>query len=304
MFDFRLDDEKLIQLRERFERVYVRQHPKPARQTSRLVRAALIVLVVASIVVSASHTIPAFLSTIEGDAHSIIKLIIALAAFAMVEVGVLVFAYVSTRRRGEAADLHINRQLRRGLLLAFALAVVANLHSVLEPRFGGTQLWGVFSFIVFVLVGVSAPTLAYIAGEVFGLTTLADEQASIDADAAWWQAFDDAWAKALEQYRRATVRTDRPLQPAVSTPDRSVHSLNSLNSPVNEPSERTVNPANGYTKQMNARDVIRAYFEQHPDQLDRNLDLLVSDIMAESGVKVGRTSVHNVRRVLKGSVNG
>lgn len=70
--------------------------------------------------------------------------------------------------------------------------------------------------------------------------------------------------------------------------------------PVDESSEQAGrygqvgNPSSGYTKQMDARSVIRAYLAQHPDMRDASLNQIVDNIQQEMGVKVGRSSVHNV----------
>lgn len=288
MFDFRIDDNEVLALRGRFERVYVRQNPKPAAQTSGLIRGALIVLVIASVIVSASHTIPAFLSTIEGETHAIIKLAVALSAFIMVEVGMLVFAYVSTRRKDAAADGHINKQLRRGLLLAFVLAVVANLHSVLEPRFGGSQVWGIASFAVFVLVGVSAPTLAYIAGEVFGLTALADERRNHDANMAWQAAFDESWERALEQYRRNALKVVRPQMSAISAPSSAALSAGQPDTDKNGHAT-----GQGYSKRTDARERVRLHLAEHPDDMALDVRTLAGKI------GVGKSTVADVKREME-----
>lgn len=288
MFDFRIDDNEVLALRGRFERVYVRQNPKPAAQTSGLIRGALIILVIASVIVSASHTIPAFLSTIEGETHAVIKLAVALSAFIMVEVGMLVFAYVSTRRKDAAADGHINKQLRRGLLLAFVLAVVANLHSVLEPRFGGSQVWGIASFAVFVLVGVSAPTLAYIAGEVFGLTALADERRNHDANVAWQAAFDDAWERALEQYRRNALRVSKPLP---SIPMEIPLETGSM-ARAAIPAQSTL----GHNKIPDAAEKVRRHLEENP------ADLEMSGMKLAQLLGVGKSTAYAVLAEMKGKV--
>lgn len=61
-------------------------------------------------------------------------------------------------------------------------------------------------------------------------------------------------------------------------------SLDSVNSPIQ------------YTKRMDAKDVTRQYFNDHPENLRMKLDDLVIEIEQSTGVKVGRTSVHNVSK--------
>jgi hypothetical protein len=84
-----------------------------------------------------------------------------------------------------------------------------------------------------------------------------------------------------------------------------VHSLNGVNEydGVNGEfvhSDRSVNSANGYTKRMDAKTVARLYLEQHPEHMGMRLDDLVPLIVEDTGVKVGRTSVHNARKEMGG----
>lgn len=51
-----------------------------------------------------------------------------------------------------------------------------------------------------------------------------------------------------------------------------------------------------YTKRMDAKEVIKAFFGDHPEHMTTRLDDLVSIIESDTGVKVGRTSIHNVRK--------
>lgn len=54
-----------------------------------------------------------------------------------------------------------------------------------------------------------------------------------------------------------------------------------------------------YRKAMNAREIIRSWFTDHPERVDDNLDILHRDIVNETGHSIGRTSIHNVRKELK-----
>lgn len=67
--------------------------------------------------------------------------------------------------------------------------------------------------------------------------------------------------------------------------------------PVDKGSEqsiRTASASSGYTKRMDARSVIREYLSSHPESDAMSLSEIMSAIYQETGVKVGRSSVHNV----------
>jgi hypothetical protein len=216
MFDFRTDTDALLEVRKKFERYYTVKNPRPKARTSAFVLYSLAVLVLASIIVSCSHTIPAFLATIEGDTPDAIKVIVAIAAFLMVEAALLVFSYTNVLWQNEADSAEISRdtvrkRLKVGLYSVLVLAVGANLYSTLLDRFQSADWWDIFSFGVFVFVGASAPALAYIAGEVVAITALLDRRENAGQLAIWQDAQEAEWDKVLARFNRhRTARSDRP----------------------------------------------------------------------------------------------
>lgn len=224
MFDFRTDTDALLVTRKKFELYYATKSPKPKARTSAFVLWSLAVLVLASIVVSCSHTIPAFLATIEGDTPDVIKVIVAIAAFLMVEAALLVFSYTNVLWQNEANSAEISRdtvrkRLKIGLYSVLVLAVGANLYSTLLDRFESAEWWDIFSFGVFVFVGASAPALAYIAGEVVAITALLDKRENADQLAVWKDMQEAEWDKVLARFNRAQLRggqtpitIERPVQ--------------------------------------------------------------------------------------------
>ena len=291
MFDYRLKDDELITLRSRFERVYVRQFAKPAGKTSKGVIGALVALAVAGVILSSSHTIPAFLATIEGDVADWLKLVIALSALVMVEVGMLVLAYVLSRRLADVDPKHITTLLKRGLALVFTLAILSNLHSTLKPRFGETEHWDKFSFIVFVLMGISAPTLAYIAGEVLGLTTLQDERDNATALADWQAKFETAWEAALMKYQRDMVKVSRSVS-VQSEPVLSGGLSAALSSGQPDADKSGHGTGHGYSKRTDAREQVRQWLTDNPD----DLTLTVRELADKIGV--GKSTVGEVRSAM------
>jgi hypothetical protein len=224
MFDFRTDTDALLEVRKKFERYYTVKNPRPKARTSAFVLYSLAVLVLASIIVSCSHTIPAFLATIEGDTPDAIKVIVAIAAFLMVEAALLVFSYTNVLWQNEADSAEISRdtvrkRLKVGLYSVLVLAVGANLYSTLLDRFQSADWWDIFSFGVFVFVGASAPALAYIAGEVVAITALLDRRENAGQLAIWQDAQEAEWDKVLARFNRAQLRggqtpiaIERPVQ--------------------------------------------------------------------------------------------
>lgn len=220
MYDYRVDEQDLLAFRARFERLYSRTHPAPRAASAGWVRWALVGIVAASVVVSTSHTIPAFLSTIDEGATETGRAVIATATLVMVELGMLAFAYLYTRMRGEGSRQSVMRNLRRGLLLTFILAVGANLYNVLEPRFEQYGWWTVASFIVLATVAASAPTLAYITGEVAALMGIAAERETTQAWEAYAAQRETVWQRESAKFVRSTTRDETPVRVERAAPQR------------------------------------------------------------------------------------
>lgn len=302
-----------------FKAVYTQKTPPPVREQverdDALVIVALVVMVIASVIVSASHTIPVFTKSIYADIttlnflQTVVVIVVALAAFAMLEVGIVALAYVLVKDQFKRhPDRHVNVQvyIRAGLVLAFVVAVMANVYSVvggtLNDEQKGYVLWQGFQLVINVMVGISAPVLAFISGDVLAMQGVAalQQRRAVEmryhADLnAWNENLNASWNA---QKARWGVKVDVSVDRLPAEQPSAVHSLNSLNEQrTNEHSSPfSLNSANGYSKQMDARSVAREFFERHPEHLTARLDDLVAMIEGETGVKVGRTSIHNVRR--------
>lgn len=285
-----------------FKRTYELRYPPPPKpkveQDNRPIVIVLISMLIASIGVSGSRTIEEFGGFPVGY-----------AAFAMLEGAIIAYAFFRKRRASEEPPANDNEGKKRllntrlentrqlatiGLIMAFAVALVANVDAVL--RESGIQTGEGVDLIISLLVAASAPTLAFISGDMLAIETMAADskkrKAQQEYDAlltAWLEGLNSSWNA---QKSRWGVRVEVSNEPIQS------HSLNSLNEQVNEQVSlpRSVNSSTGYTKRMDARSLIHEFFQQHPERLNGKLDELVIEIEESAGVKVGRTSIHNVRK--------
>lgn len=289
-----------------FRRMYAQTNRPPERRAyqSRLgiLRIALMVVMVAGSIVSASHTMPTFM----GDNVTLISLAVGLAAFFMSEVALAAFAYVGVMRHyreTQKEPASLKTLVGAGVIVPFLVMAAANIshefkiNEVILPEFIRTG--------IILAISLSAPFMSYISGEVFAMFEVIDrvDQEKHDADyaqktEAWEDKCRQAWGREKVNYG-GKIRIEPVPMPQIAV--QSVHSLHSANEPVNEqdPSfihSRSVNSANGYTKRMDAKSVARVFLEQHPEHMATRLDDLVPLIEAETGVKVGRTSIHNVRK--------
>lgn len=272
-----------------FRTIYEAKNPPPIKpvveRESVFVPVALVIMIVASVIVSGSRTIVEF-----GGGW------IGVAAFVMLEGAIVAYAFFRTRTNFNEARIGSIRKLANwGLALAFAVAIVANVHAVLKGQGVVTAEW--LNTGILILVGVSAPTLALISGDMMALEMLKStsrarkiETEHQQAIAAWMEGLNDAWAREKSRWGVKIEIANEQLPSAV-------HKVNSLNGMNEQPQlPYSANSSTGYSKRMDARSLISEFFERHPERLNSRLDELVVQIEEEMGVKVGRTSIHNVRR--------
>lgn len=274
----------------------------------------LALLVGASMVVSGSRTIPEF-----GD--------VGAPAFVMLEMGLITYAFIRTSRNYNA-ERHktLGTWVSAGMYMAFAVLLAANLDAVLARQ--GVTLPDWVDLIIDALVAISAPVLALISGDVLGMYSVMqrqsrrkaqDDHASLvaewkarrDAHDTAQRAELDAWRDGLNAAWNAAKKQLGVQLPARDPqPVHSVHSfaLPAANEPANssaaanKSNERRMNPANGYHKNMSAKDVAADYIRQHrasnPALMEMSTDELHALLLREAGAKIGRTTAHEARKLV------
>lgn len=175
-----------------FRKVYEKEHPMPMRgKLSRddwYVSFALIIMIIASVIVSGSRTVEEF----GGGA-------IGIAAFVMLEGAIITYAFFRTRTDFDETRIKDVRKLaQRGLFLAFVVAVGANINAVLKAH--GISTSDHVATAINILVAISAPTLAFISGDVMALESMKSisRQRKMDATfeqdiVIWKEGLDKTW---------------------------------------------------------------------------------------------------------------
>jgi hypothetical protein len=126
-----------------------------------LIIVMLAVMVVASVIVSGSRTIPEFGGGLVG-----------IAAFTMLEGGIIAYAYIRTKRHFDIERRNqVFKFLGAGLIFAFGVSVAANVHAVLKAQ--GIVFGSAVDLAIAIAVAISAPTLALISGDLLGMETVA-----------------------------------------------------------------------------------------------------------------------------------
>jgi hypothetical protein len=169
---------------------YSIKNPPPAEPQDegfdRIVVGGLALLVLSSVIVSGSRTIDEF-----GGG------LIGWSAFAMLELGVVTYAYVRTKRHyDEEKHKSLKRQMTGGMLLALVVAVVANIHATAKQNDVYIADW--INTIISLLVAISAPVLAFIAGDILGMEAVATQSRQSKAMKQWREEME-RWREGLNR---------------------------------------------------------------------------------------------------------
>lgn len=268
-----------------FKSTYELRYPPPERAVTKRENTgavlALAALVLASVIVSGSRTIGEF-----GGG------VIGLAGFVMIEVGIVAYAFIRTRvDYDDTRHQSVKKLVGMGMWLAFFVAVFANVHSTLKAG-GVLPEW--LDTIVLLVLGFSAPVLAFISGDVLGMLAVMDASRARRADREYQDAMR-IWADGLNaSWNAQKQRMGVGAPSAVSITDGQKTAQNPALSvrttTYGQADGRGHGYGTGYERRNDARDKVRAYLEANPDAFN----LTVRDLAERAGV--GKTVAASVRK--------
>lgn len=280
--------------------IYSKQYPPPAKGLARHEKTdtwllyGLGVVLLGSVIVSASHTIPTFVKQ-----DSLIGYAVAISAFVMVEMAIIVMAFFTTRTSGHTDLNRVKRLANRGMWFVILIALLANLHHQLAINGFATvrlqgdtspaTIWELFSFGISVSVALCAPTMAFISGDVLAMMQLyrASAQVRLDSEyeqkySEWNVSLNESWTRNKANYG-ATIKVERPSMPRLAD--------------VSIPTDRQDKTDNrqtgyGYSRNSNAVDTARQWLIDNPSQANLPVRQLAEMI------GVGKDSVAKARASL------
>lgn len=255
-----------------YERIYAKQHPMPIKPKSvgidGVVVLTLILLVAASVIVSGSRTVIEFGGGFVGG-----------SAFVMLELGIIGYAYIGAKRDPKNHDRTVKRLTRFGIVMAFIVALSANIHATLKQH--GVIVAFEIDTAILLFVAISAPTLAYIAGELLGIEAVAGNRRQSDVAAEYarqMMEWRDGLNRAFDSRKgRLGVRVEMEPEPALPAPSVSVQRPNGQSG-----------HGHGYVRESKASVTVR----QHLDSSPQDASLTVRELAEKIGV--GKSTVATV----------
>lgn len=277
-----------------FRRMYAQTNRPPQRKpyVSRIgmVRNALIVIMIASSAVSASHTIPTFAGENTGGVAVIIGVAVGIAAFFMSEVALATFAYVGVMRHyrdTQEEPASLKKLIFMGVLVPFVVMGAANLNHVFNSN--GVVIPQEIRTIILLAISLSAPFMGYISGEVFAMYEVIDrvdeakhEAAQSDIQERWEEKSRAAWGKNKSDYG-GKIRVEPMPVPQLS---------NRLSEQTDTDRQQTDmrQSGAGFTRVSTAVEIARQWFTDNPDKAGLPLRQL------EDMIGVGKDSIAKARK--------
>jgi hypothetical protein len=286
-----------------YDALETRPEASVVKGENRLTLVVLGFMVLAAVIVSGSRTVPEFGGGIIGG-----------AAFVMIELGIVAFAFIRTRTDyDEAKHAGVKKLVNIGMWLAFAVAVSANLHATLKHN--GVEIATWINVPILVMLSISAPVLAFISGDVAGMYSALDASRQRRADkeykeqlAAWEagrRAHEVEHEAAIEQWRDGlnaswnAAKAKMGVSIRVERDSASIPTLSNGNSigngmenqPAALPSASTL----GHTKKAMARQIVEQYLDEHEEALEMPAMELATLL------EVGKSTVYTVLKERKGA---
>lgn len=271
---------------EAFKGLFAATNPAPVvtpfQPENQWIKAALAVVLVASMIVSGSHTIPTFAG---GD--NVLKAIIGIAGFFMLEVAIVAFEFIRTQRhyrvvREEPATL--NFFLKAGLGLALMVLLTVQVEYMLTQ--GGISIHDNVRLFILVSMAIGAPLLAFFTGGILAMYSVMD-RVQLRRHTEAWQAEMQQWEDELRRSwqankakfgGRVSVTVERP----------SAVSEERLLSVSTQTDTRQTGA--GYNRVSSAVDIARQWLTDNPDKADMPVRQLADMI------GVGKDSVAKARK--------
>lgn len=263
-----------------YKSMYETTNPPP-RQTviqreNIFVPVALCIMIIASVLVSGSRTVIEFGGGVVG-----------VSAFVMLEGAIVTYAFFRTRLNFDDSRMESVRKLaNRGLGLSFTVAVAANVHSVI--RGAGIETPSAVTVTILILVAISAPTLAFISGDIMALELMRNSYRARKLDEAYKIELD-LWTETLKQ------SWDRNKNKMLGKFDPIEVQRIPMEIPMESNGMQASKSTLGHTKKPDARKRVIEYLTEHPEAFQSN------PLEIAAHLEVGKSTVYAVLKEIKGS---
>lgn len=291
-----------------FTQVYELENPKPKAPA---IHAGLpwlmlpfLVIAVSGIALSALRTAPIFASIARPIVGEQMANWEAALAVIVIEFTMVVLRYVMVIQSvQDGKELHLARWMQAGFWLAFGVAVVANIYSSVVHLEALKNITAVMDVVVALIVGVSAPVLAFISGDVlaslYARAEIVRKRMSGEHRellAVWSDTKERRWSARQSSYgvkihvdslsaTRLSAHTDSGQTPDIQT-RQSVPVLSDQT-----PNRQTIPAASGYNRTPDGQRRVLDHLAANRADAALSSRVLAKKIEEQTGVSIGHDTV-------------
>lgn len=289
------------EFREQFEKQHPASVPIPPTEVRseypRWLRGVVLLMFICAALLSGVHTVPTVYAGIEdgGVVAPLVRAIVALSSFVAVELAIFVAAYARLKANGWLVFSM--------LVVTFSIALVSNIQSVLKALGANGELG---LTVVGVALGIGAPLIALMSGEMFVHMHSASTRADADAALRYREErklFDTVVLSAYRKYEKdASVRVL-----SAQTDSRQTAQLSASVLSDQTGNRQTLPAASGYERTPDGQRRVIDFLTEFPDAAQMPSRQLAARIEEVTGVRIGHDTANKGRNAwveLRSSVNG
>jgi len=245
------------------------------------------IIATAGILLSALRTAPVFQAIAEPIVGATLSYVEAILAVVVIEVFVVIGRYslvVLSAQDGESNIDEVKKWMRYGFRFAFTIAALANLYASVTHLPIVAPVKPILDLVVAILVGLSAPVLAFISADILAVLWARSERRRADlrskfdtAMTAWFDAREKSWNAKKKDYG-LRILVENPVSNSIPAFSNGIP-LEALAGNRSEiiPSESTL----GHKKAPNARTLAEQWFDGYTGDLN---DVDAKAVCSELGI--------------------
>ena len=261
------------------------------------------VIAIFSIALSSLRTAPVFQQIALPLVGPTFALVEAVLAVVVIEVSVVIMRYVHVLQQAEDGKLNhdeLRSWMLRGFLLAFIVALLANLYASVRHQPVIAEIAPMVDLIMSIAVGASAPFLAFIAGDILASLYLRSDRRRAELRARFDTALQE-WQDARERSWNAR-KGDYGLRLKVENLSPSVLPSASVLSEQTQPTQ-TLPAASGFQRTPDGQQRVIDYLTARPEDAAMPSRQLAARIADVTGVRVGHDTANKGRNAWRDSLS-
>lgn len=280
------------------------EHPKPLPPSWYVgipwAFAPFLTIAVSGILLSALRTAPVFAAIAEPLVGQYFAVVEALLAVIVIEVSIVVIRFIAVlhdAQDGRLNEARLRGWMSRGFYLAFVIALLANGYASVSHVDLFTPLLPAADLVIATAVGVSAPVLALVSGDILGAITVRAARIRLQARERY-QAELNEWESGRMR-RWQAYRTRVGLRPEALLSDRMSDRTDIRQALSDGLSDRTGIGQQSDT-QAKSGELVRQWLSEHPEDAALSVRALSDKLMQATGRRVSPDTINRVRREVTG----